>query len=63
MSAPSKTNTPAPLTGERDWARAMTDELKSGLDDELEIYNAKVGECKRRWQAKKEAKEKEVRER
>ena len=39
------------------------DELKSGLDDEPEIYDAKVGECKRCRQAKKEAKEKEARER
>ncbi|KIM70524.1 hypothetical protein SCLCIDRAFT_18635 [Scleroderma citrinum Foug A] len=62
MSAPSKTNTPAPLTGKRDWAHATTDELKSGSDDEPEIYDAKVGERKWHWQAKKEVKEK-VRER
>ena len=63
MSAPLKTNTPAPLTGKCDWAHAMTDELKSGSDDEPEIYDVKVGEHKQHWQAKKEAKEKEVRER
>ncbi|KIM51109.1 hypothetical protein SCLCIDRAFT_33725 [Scleroderma citrinum Foug A] len=62
MSAPLKTNTPAPSTGKHDWARASTDELKSGSDDELEIYDMKVGERKRHQQAKKEAKEKEVRE-
>ena len=62
MSAPSKTNTPTPSTGKRNWARVTTDELKSGSDDELEIYDAKVGEHKWRWQAKKEAKEKEARE-
>ncbi|KIM61750.1 hypothetical protein SCLCIDRAFT_25556 [Scleroderma citrinum Foug A] len=62
MSAPLKTNTPAPSTGKRDWARATMDELKSGSDDEPEIYNVKVGEHKQRQQAKKEAKEKEARE-
>ena len=62
MSAPSKFNTPAPSTGKRNWARMTTDKLKSGSDNKPEIYNAKVGERKRRWQAKKEAKEKEVRE-
>ena len=41
----------------------LQDELKSGSDDEPEIYDAKVGERKRRRQAKKEAKEKEARER
>ena len=63
MSAPLKPSTPAPLTGKCDWVRATTDKLKSGLDNELEVYNMKVGERKRRWQAKKEEKEKEVRER
>ncbi|KIM62270.1 hypothetical protein SCLCIDRAFT_25206 [Scleroderma citrinum Foug A] len=63
MSAPLKTNTPAPSTGKHDWARATTDKLKSGSDDELEIYNEKVGKHKQRQQAKKEAKEKEARER
>ncbi|KIM64475.1 hypothetical protein SCLCIDRAFT_23484 [Scleroderma citrinum Foug A] len=62
MSAPSKTNTPAPSTGKCNWVCAMTDELKSGLDDEPEIYDVKVGEHKQRWQVKKEAKEKEARE-
>ena len=62
MSAPSKTNTPAPLTSEHNWACAMMDKLKSSLDDEPEIYDAKVGERKWRRQAKKEAKEKEARE-
>ena len=51
------------MTGKCDWAHAMTDELKSGSDDEPEIYDVKVGEHKQHWQAKKEAKEKEVRER
>ena len=62
MSAPSKTNTPTPSTGKCDWVRVTMDELKSGSDDELEIYDAKVGERKWRWQAKKEVKEKEARE-
>ncbi|KIM67449.1 hypothetical protein SCLCIDRAFT_20971 [Scleroderma citrinum Foug A] len=62
MSAPSKTNTPAPSTGKHDWACATMDKLKSGLDDEPEIYDVKVGERKRHQQAKKEAKEKEARE-
>ncbi|KIM63228.1 hypothetical protein SCLCIDRAFT_24364 [Scleroderma citrinum Foug A] len=62
MSAPPKPNTPAPSTGKCDWARATTDELKSGSDDEPEVYNMKVGKRKRCWQAKKEAKEKEARE-
>ncbi|KIM61585.1 hypothetical protein SCLCIDRAFT_25726 [Scleroderma citrinum Foug A] len=61
MSAPLKTNTPAPSTGKRDWARVTTDELKSSSDDEPEVYDTKVGERKRRRQVK-EAKEKEVRE-
>ena len=63
MSAPLKTNTPAPSTSKRNWACATTDELKSGSDDELEIYNTKVGERKQPRQVKKEAKEKEARER
>ena len=62
MSAPSKTNTLAPSTSKHDWACVTMDELKSGSDDELEIYDAKVGKHKQRWQAKKEAKEKEARE-
>ena len=41
----------------------MMDELKSGSDDEPEIYDAKVGERKRCRQVKKEVKEKEARER
>ena len=53
MSAPLKTNTPAPLTGECDWACATTDELKSGSDDELEMYDAKVGERKQRQQVRR----------
>ena len=57
MSAPSKTNTPAPLTSKRDWAQATMDGLKSGLDDEPEVYDMKVGELKQRQQAKKEVKE------
>ena len=40
----------------------MMDELKSSSDNEPEIYDVKVGECKRHQQAKKEVKEKEVRE-
>ncbi|KIM68365.1 hypothetical protein SCLCIDRAFT_20287 [Scleroderma citrinum Foug A] len=62
MSAPPKTNTPAPSTGKRDWARATMDELKSSLDDKLEIYDMKVGERKQCWQAKKEARERQQRE-
>ena len=62
MSAPLKLNTPAPLTSKCNWARVTTDELKSSLDDEPEIYDMKVGECKQCRQAKKEAKEKEARE-
>ena len=62
MSAPSKFNTPAPSTGKCDWACMTTDKLKSGSDNKPEIYNAKVGERKQRWQAKKEVKDKEVRE-
>ena len=62
MSAPLKTNTPAPLTSKHDWAHATMDELKSGSDNEPEIYNMKVGERKRCRQVKKEAKEKEARE-
>ena len=38
------------------------DELKSGLHNELEIYDAKVGKCKWCWQVKKEAKEHQQRE-
>ena len=63
MSAPSKTNTPASSTGKRNWAHATMDELKSSSDDEPEIYDVKVGECKWHRQAKKETKEKEARER
>ena len=62
MSAPLKTNTPAPLTCKLDWAHAMTDKLKSGSDNEPEIYDTKVGKCKPCQQVKKEAKEKEARE-
>ena len=62
MSAPLKTNTPAPLTSEHNWACATMDKLKSGLDDEPEIYDVKVGKHKWCQQAKKEAKEKEARE-
>ena len=62
MSTPLKFNTPAPSTSKHDWAHATTDELKSSLDDKLEIYDMKVGERKQCWQAKKEAKEKEARE-
>ena len=62
MSAPLKTNTPAPLTSKHDWVHAMMDELKSSLDNELEVYDTKVGECKWHWQAKREVKERETRE-
>ena len=61
MSAPLKTNTPAPSTGKHNWVCATTDKLKSGSDDEPEVYDTKVGERKWRWQAKKEAKENEAR--
>ena len=40
----------------------LQDELKSGSDDEPEIYDAKVGERKRHRQAKKEARERQQRE-
>ena len=40
----------------------MMDELKSGSDNELEIYDMKVGKHKRCQQVKMEVKEKEVRE-
>ena len=57
-----KFNTPAPSTSKHNWVCVTTDELKSSLDDKLEIYDVKVGECKQHQQAKKEAKEKEARE-
>ena len=63
MSAPSKTNTPAPSTSKHDWAHATMDELKSGSDDEPEVYDAKVGKRKWCWQTKREVKEREARER
>ena len=44
MSAPLKTNTPAPSTDKHDWVHATMDELKSDSDNKLEVYNAKVGE-------------------
>ena len=50
------------MTSKRDWACATTDELKSGSDDKLEIYDVKVGKRKRRQQAKKEAREHQQRE-
>ena len=63
MSAPSKTNTPAPSTSKRDWVGATTDELKSGSDNEPEIYDTKVGERKQCRQVKeKEAREHQQRE-
>ena len=52
----------APLTGKCDWAHVTMDELKSGLDNEPEVYDMKVDECKQCWQVKEEAKEKEARE-
>ncbi|KIM61770.1 hypothetical protein SCLCIDRAFT_25577 [Scleroderma citrinum Foug A] len=55
MSAPLKTNTPAPSTGKHDWVHVM-------MHDELEVYDTKVGKHKQCWQVKKEVKEKEVRE-
>ena len=62
MSAPLKTNTPAPSTSKHDWACATMDKLKSSLDDKPEVYDVKVGECKQHQQAKREVKEREVRE-
>ena len=55
MSAPLKTNTPAPSTGKHDWVHVM-------MHDELEVYDTKVGKHKQHWQVKKEVKEKEARE-
>ena len=57
MSAPLKTNTLAPSTGKGDWVHVMTNELKSSLDNEPEVYDVKVGKCKWRQQAKEEVKE------
>ena len=62
MSAPSKFNTPAPLTGKHNWVHATIDKLKSSSDDEPEIYDVKVGKHKWHQQVKKEVREKEARE-
>ena len=48
MSAPSKSNTPTPVTTtqSKDWMKAVTPELNAGMDDETEVVVAKQGEQK-----------------
>ena len=43
MSAPSKSNTPTPVTASqsKDWMKAATPELNAGMDDKTEVVMAK----------------------
>jgi len=56
MSAPAKSATPvAPTVVEsKDWTKATTPELLSGSEDESSILDAKVKECRRRKQVRRE---------
>ncbi|KIM58421.1 hypothetical protein SCLCIDRAFT_28080 [Scleroderma citrinum Foug A] len=57
MSAPSKNNTPTPTTAtqSKDWMKAATPELNTGMDDETE---ARLAEQERQHKEREEAEHK-----
>jgi len=56
-AAKSTTPTAPSVVEPKDWTKAPTPELQSGSEDELDILNAKVKECRQCKQVKREEKQ------